>query len=73
MSRKKETPKPMFALRADFAASLENVCNECVMMLQMVDSLIQLGNLTPNLKAMLIERRGKMRAALMSENDDDEG
>jgi hypothetical protein len=72
MARKKEPPKPLFALRHDFVASLENVCNECIMMLQAVEMVTR--ESVPNVsipgpvRELLKERVQALRAALMSED-----
>lgn len=69
MARKKETPKPMFSLRHDFVASLENLCSECIMLLQVVDTLVrQDDSLKPAVRGLLKERSEALRAALMTED-----
>lgn len=68
MARRKEPPKPMSSLRHDFVASLENVCNEAMMLLQAVDTVLQHDtNLKPGVRDILKERSAAMRAALLSE------
>lgn len=69
MARKKETPKPMFDLRHDFVASLENLCQECIMMLQAVDGAIEHGKLADPVKSILEERYKALRAALVNEEN----
>jgi hypothetical protein len=69
MARKKEAPKPLFELRHDFVASLENVCQQSMMLLQAVDAVLQHdSNLKPGVRDILKERSDAMRAALMSED-----
>lgn len=68
MARKKEAPKPLSHLRFDFADSLENVCNQAMMLLQAVDTLIQHGDVKPSIKEILIERSKAMRDALISDD-----
>lgn len=74
MARKKEPPKPLFALRHDFVASLENVCNQNIMLIQAVEMITRdnvPGVTIPKpIRDLLTERVAAMRAALMS---DDEG
>jgi hypothetical protein len=69
MPRKKEPPKPMFDLRHDFVASLENVCQKALMLLQSVETVIEHGNLTPGIKGILVERCQEMRDALISKEN----
>lgn len=72
MARKKEQPKPISALRFDFVASLENVCQQAIMMLQVVDTLVrQDTSLKPTVRDLLKERSDALRMALIG--DDSEG
>ncbi len=64
MARKKEPPKPLFSLKFDFVASLDNVCHEAIMLMQVVDSVIHMVEMPQGVKDMLIERAKAMRAAL---------
>lgn len=68
MARKKEPPKPMFGLRHDFMDSLENVCQQSLMLLQAVDMVLKNGGLPKPVAAVLQERHDAMRAALMTED-----
>ena len=69
MARKKDPPKPLFALRHDFVASLDNVCSEAVMLLQAVDTVLRHDDkLASGVRDILSERSKAMRAALMSED-----
>lgn len=68
MARNKQPPKPLFALRHDFAASLDNVCHEAIMLLQAVDMSIRQEGLPPAIKDILSERSKAMRAALMQDD-----
>lgn len=68
MARKKDPPKPLSNLRFDFVDSLENVCNQAMMLLQAVDSVIQHGGLKPAINDILAERAKALRAALISED-----
>jgi hypothetical protein len=68
MARKKEPPKPMSSLRFEFVASLENLCNEAIMMLHAVDTLVrQDDGVKPGVRDILRERSAALRAALLSE------
>lgn len=70
MGRKKEPAKAMFALKHDFVASLDNVCQEAIMLLQAVDMVINFKGgalLPPQIRSMLKERHDAMRAALSEE------
>jgi hypothetical protein len=68
MARKKDPPKPLFGLKHDFFASVENVGHEAIMLLQAVDMAIKNGGLDPAISGILKERSASMRAALMSED-----
>lgn len=68
MARKKEQPKALFAVKHDFAASLDNLCHEAIMLLQAVDMVIRNGNLNEPTKEILTERSKAFRAALSEEN-----
>ena len=73
MARKKDPIKPMFALRADFVASLENLCHECMMMLQAVEMITGDGlpdhvKIPDAIRETLKERAAGLRAALSSED-----
>ncbi len=67
MARKKEAPKPISTLRFDFIDSLENLCHQSIMLLQVVDSILQQDLLKPAIAEMLTERSKALRAALISE------
>lgn len=69
MARKKETPKPLFSLKHDFVASLDNVCHEAIMLMQQVDAIIELVEMPAAVKQRLIERSKAMRAALSSDDN----
>ncbi len=67
MARKKEQAKPLFDLKHDFVDSLENVCQQSIMLLQAVDTVLRNGNLPIGVKEILAERSNAMRSALMKE------
>jgi hypothetical protein len=64
MARKKEPAKPLFALKHDFVASLDNVCHEAIMLMQAVDMVIRHGEVPESIKTILVERAAAMRSAL---------
>lgn len=68
MARQKEPAKPLFTLKHDFVAALENVCHEAIMLMQTVDAVAELAELPEPLKVRLIERSKAMRAALSAED-----
>lgn len=67
MARNKPTPKPLFDLKHDFVASLENVSHEAIMLLQAVDMVVRNGKLPTEISDILKERSKAMRAALTSD------
>lgn len=74
MARKKTPPKPMFDLRHDFVESLENVCQQGIMLLQTVDLLLKHDLKIPDsIKEVLKERHDAFRSALMNETPEFEG
>lgn len=64
---RKEPPKPMFDLRHDFVASLENLCQQSLMMLQAVEAVVKDDKLNPAVRSVLQERVAALRAALTME------
>lgn len=70
--RKKAPPKPMFALRFDFIESLENLCQQSIMLLQCIETVMTHTKIGPGVKEILQERVKAFRAALMSETDTNE-
>lgn len=70
MARQKEPPKPMSALRHDFVASLENVCQQSLMLMQAVEMVIEKDSgIRPQIREMLSERAEALRAALLSNGE----
>lgn len=67
MARQKEQPKPLFTLKHDFVAALDNVCHEAIMLMQAVDMVIRHGDVPESIKEILVERAKAMRAALSAE------
>jgi hypothetical protein len=74
MARKKEQPKPISSLRFDFADSLENLCNQSMMLMQTVDSVIRHHDpskpLNQGIIDLLRQRSDAMRAAMIGGDDD---
>lgn len=68
MARKKEPPKPMFDLRHDFVASLENLYQQALMLMQTVDMVVKHETTPEPIKKILREQSAALRAALMSED-----
>lgn len=64
MARKKEPAKPLFTLKQDFVASLDNVCHEAIMLMQAVDMVIRHSEIPESIKTILVERAAAMRSAL---------
>lgn len=77
MARKKTPAKPISALRFDFVESLENLCNESMLLWQALESVLQRrGKPIPDgVWDILQERHDAFRAALIGRDDDsrDEG
>ena len=69
MARKKEEPKPLFAVKDDFVESLQNLSMKGVMLLQAVEQALDLGAVSQNAHAetVLRQRAVEFRAALTSE------
>ena len=71
MARKPPIPKPMSRLRGDFFVSLENVCQQSLMMLQAVEMVIKHEGLPEPMRKILKERSDAVRDALVGNYDDD--
>lgn len=68
MARKKAPPPPLFDLRHAFVASLENVCNEAVLMLGAVETILRHDDqIKAGARDLLRARVAALRSALMSE------
>jgi hypothetical protein len=67
MARKKPPIKPMSTLRFDFVDSLENLCQQALMLMTAVDTVLAR---VPSLPGhdILAERSAALRAALISED-----
>jgi hypothetical protein len=73
MARKKEPPKPLAGLRFDFVESLENVCQQSLMLLQVVDTILKHQDegvpLKPGVLAIMQQRADALREALIGRDD----
>lgn len=74
MARKKEPPKPISHVRFDFVDSLENVCQQSLMLLQMVDIILQHQDagvpFKPGVLELLQQRADALREALIGKDDE---
>ena len=69
MAVKKKAVKPLSTVRFDFVDAMENVCNEAIMMLQSVDTVLQLDTtMKPGTKEILQQRHDSLRNALIGED-----
>lgn len=70
MARKKEPPKPIAGLRFDFVNSLENLCDETMLTVQALSSVLKIDSeIHPAIKEILQERHDALRAALIGSDD----
>lgn len=70
MAARKEKPKPLFDIKADFYSSLDNASQQALNLMQAVDQAIQLGAVKQGPVAdLLTTRANAMRAALMGDDD----
>lgn len=68
MARKKDPPKPLFALKQDFYDSLDNVSQQGIMLIQAIEMTVRSGALPKPMADVLTERVAAFRAALVSED-----
>jgi hypothetical protein len=68
MARSKEPPKPLFNLKHDFYASLDNVAHEAIMLLQAIDMALKHGAVSDTIAPTLKERSAAFRASLSSDD-----
>jgi hypothetical protein len=68
MARQKETPKPLFAVKHDFYASLDRMAHEAIMMVQTAEQLLDLDQVKEPGKKILKERVEAFRAALTADD-----
>ena len=69
MARKKDPPKPLLSLKFDFVESLDNLTQQAVNMVQMVELVVDHGNLPAPVKEKLAEQLAKFKAALFQEGE----
>lgn len=67
MARNKEPPKPLFALKHDFYASLDNTLQQAIMLMQAVDQALRLKQVGEIATPILKERLDAFRRSLMSD------
>lgn len=72
MARKKEQPKPLFAVKHDFYASLDHLAQEAIMLLQAIDMALRSEQIPDPAASILRERAASFRAAL-SRDEEPEG
>lgn len=63
MAKKQEPPKPLFPLKHDFYASLDNFAHQAGMLADMCRQLIQMNAVDDRVKAPLQERLDSFHAA----------
>ena len=70
MARKTKTYVPLFNVRHDFADSLQNVCQEAILLLQAIDTTLGVDGAITNSAArdILTERATAFRAALCGDD-----
>jgi hypothetical protein len=65
MVKKKQAPKALFSVKADFMASLENVAQQGNMLLIALETALQHNSVQSNVADLLKERAAAFRAALV--------
>jgi hypothetical protein len=70
MARKKQPLKPMSDLRFDFVASLENVCQQALMLMQAAEMVVRHDATPEPIRKILAERVADMRDALIGNDDE---
>lgn len=63
MAKQKEPPKPMFPLKHDFYASLDNFIHQAGMLAEVVEQLHKMGKLDPAVDDIITERLKAFRQA----------
>jgi hypothetical protein len=66
MSRKKERPKALFAVKGDFVESLDNFTQQSLMFLQAVEQAVSLGLVNEPALSIIKERMAAFRLAMSS-------
>lgn len=67
MAKQKEPPKPIFPLKHDFYASLDNFIHQAGMLADLVEQLHNMDALPPASKDLIEERLVAFRAARFGE------
>lgn len=66
MAKTKEMPKPIYPLKHEFYASLDNLLHEATMLLQCVDQALDLNAVESPAMAKILRERSKALHAAMS-------
>lgn len=66
MARKKEQPKPLFSVKHDFYASLDNFAQEALQLLQTTEMVLSHGAVDERVAPILRERASALRTAMLS-------
>jgi hypothetical protein len=67
MARKKEQPKPLFTLKHDFYASLDEVAQRAIVLIQAIESALDLGQIGDAAKPIVREHLDAFRKSLLSD------
>lgn len=70
MARKKETPKPMFAVKGDFVDSLDRALSKAQNLLAAVEMLAKLGAMDAEHFKILKATADELREALYGKDDE---
>jgi hypothetical protein len=68
MARKNQ-PKPLFMLRGEFHDSLENAMGKLIVLMQAVETALDLNQIGDAAKPIVRKALDDMRAAIMSDGD----
>lgn len=68
MAKTKEKPKPLFAVKHDFYASVDNVAQESIMLIQAIEMALRGGKIPEPVADILKERVAAFRASLSSDD-----
>ena len=65
---KKQPPKPLFSLKADFYESLDNVAQQGIMLITAIETVMHHTEIPKGVKELLVERVKAFRSALSSDD-----
>lgn len=71
MARKKETPKPLFSVKHDFYASLDEFVQQVILLDQALKTVLDLDQLTGEPQRILRERLDAVERAILGGRNDD--